>query len=161
MIKSIQGKDKIFFGVDKGTKERIFISKPEFSCNWYWSFGHLGNKNCHYHLDGYQSKGHAFKLEDGSFKVLTEKRNINMYDALLADYDLAPAIQENLWRFCELAKTIYTLKETAEVFHRGGSHYTTNPCKGILQDEPLYNKLTFDLIPNTCQAFWELIGGNA
>ncbi len=115
---------KNFFGTLKTTKERIYLTSPSWDCGWYWGFGYLGNKDCHYHLSGYANG-----------------RNINMYDALLADYDLNPTLLGNantfgsyprLWKFCELVKTAYTLKETAEVLGRGGSHYSENPRKDLI-----------------------------
>lgn len=157
MIKAITGSAKVFFGTRKSDNTRIYITKPSFDCDWYWSFGYLGNKNEHYHLESYQQKTHFFKLETGEFKLITEQRNINMYDALLADYALNPIIELNLWTFCELAKSIYTLKEAAELFHRGGSHYTKNPGQSKLQNQSLYDLLTFDLIPSQCQLLWDLI----
>ena len=141
-MKAINGKDKVFLGVDRKTAEFIYITKPTWDCEWYWSFGYLGNVHCHYHLDDYQ-KG----------------RNINMYDALLTDYDLVDRIRENLWTFCELALTIYTLKETAEVLRRGGSHCSTNPCKMDILDVEYTNKLNNVVLPKVMQTFWDLVEG--
>jgi hypothetical protein len=154
-IPTINGPDKIFFGTRKDDNSSIYITKPKFDCNWYWSFGYLGN--CHYHLYSYQTKQICLTDKDGKFHMFTEKRNINMYDALQADYDLAPAIANNLWQFCELALTIYTLKEMAELCHIGGAHMTINPGKAYLQDKDIYNKLVTEFIPKQCQALWDLI----
>lgn len=156
-IQSIIGPDKIFFGVNKETNEEIYLSKPSFDCNWYWSFGYLGNSDCHYQLDSYQSKQKILYTKDGKLTIITEKRNISMYDALLADYTLNPIIEKNLWVFCELALSIYTLKKAAELFHIGGAHMTVNPGKDKLKNIELYNTLTFDLIPEQCQLLWDLI----
>jgi len=93
----INGKVKEFFGTIDGN-EKIYYSKPTWDCGWYWAFGYLGNQNCHYHLSGFA---------DG--------RNINMYDALKEDYDLNPKLENQLWEFCELVQTAYTLKKAAEV----------------------------------------------
>ncbi|MDC0644077.1 hypothetical protein OAP32_00705 [Crocinitomicaceae bacterium] len=123
---------RVKLGIRRSDGKAIYISDPTWDCGWYWSFGYLGNDDEHYHLENYQSTDHAFKLEDGTFKLLTEKRNINMYDALVADYDLEPNIRTNLWTFCELVLTAYSLKKTAELYGRGGSHMTTNPCKELL-----------------------------
>ena len=79
---------KVFFGTNKETGERVWLDAPSWSCGWYWGFGYLGSKNCHYHLSNYRCKEHVFKLEDGSYKVLTEQRNKSIYDCLLEDYDL-------------------------------------------------------------------------
>jgi len=155
-MKEITGSDRIFFGTNTDN-ECIYITKPKFDCGWYWSFGYLGNKSQHYHLENYQSKDHFLKLEDGSFKSLTEKRNKCMYDCLLEDYKLTDKIKENLWVFCELSLSIYALKETAEVLSRGGSHMTTNPCKDIIINEDEVKRLNEVVIPELCQTLWDLI----
>ena len=137
----INGKSKVFFGSFKGTNERIYLSKPSWSCGWYWSFGYLGNDDCHYHLSNV-SEGH----------------NLNMYDALMQDYDLAPAIQDNLWQFCELVKTIYTLKEVADIYHRGGSNFTVNPCKELLQDVAKCAEINEVILPALFNAIAAITG---
>lgn len=126
----IKGTREQFFGTRKSDGHKIYITQPSWDCGWYWSFGYLGNRNEHYHLDGYANG-----------------RNINMYDALKEDYDLAPAIEENLWKFCELAKTAYTLKETAEVLGRGGSHYTTNPLAALIKNQDEVKRINEKVLP--------------
>ena len=78
MTKTINGKDKVFFGTRKEDNRRIYISKPPFDCGWYWGFGYLGNSREHYHLSSYAQKTHYFQFADGSHKLLTEKRNKSM-----------------------------------------------------------------------------------
>jgi len=156
MTQSIKGKDKVFFGKNEHG-ERIYLQKPTWDCGWYWSFGYLGNKDCHYHLDGYQKKDHCLKLEDGNYKHITEKRNICMRDALLADYELNPVIEENLWVFCELALSIYSLKETAEVLGRGGSHMTNNPCQSVIKNKTEVKRINEIVIPALCQELWDML----
>ena len=158
-MKEIIGQERVLFGTDTHG-DNIYITKPKWDCNWYWSFGYLGNKNIHYHLDAYQSKDHFFKLEDGTFKSITEKRNKNMYDCLLADYNLNEKIKAKLWEFCELSKTIYALKEAAEVLGRGGSHMTMNPCSELIKNKTEVERLNTVVIPELCQTLWNLIGGN-
>lgn len=151
-------KNKIFFGVNKKTGERIYLDAPAWSCNWYWSFGYLGNRNCHYHLANYQSQNLWFKLEDGSYKVLTEKRNKNMHDCLLEDYDLNPKIKDNLWKFCELALTAYSLKKSAEVLGRGGSHVDYNPCADLIQNQDEVKRINEIVLPAIFDKIIEIIG---
>ena len=133
-FKNINGNAKTFFGTRKSDNTRIQISKPSWDCDWYWGFGYLGNRNEHYHLDSYQSEDIHLTDDKGKFHMFTQKRNINMYDALLEDYDLAPNIKKHLWTFCELVLTAYALKDTAETLGRGGSHMTSNPCASIIKN---------------------------
>ena len=72
-----------------------------------------------------------------------------MFDALKTDYHLCKSLQEDrkLWLFCELAQTAYSLKETAEVLGRGGSHYTDNPCKEIVKNQVEVERLNQEVLP--------------
>lgn len=123
-------KTKLFFGKRKSDGVNIYLDLPSFDCGWYWSFGYLGTKNEHYHLSSYANG-----------------RNINMYDALTVDYELNEKLKLQLWNFCELATTAYTLKEYASVLHLGGSHYTVNPCKVILQNIDEWQRINKVVLP--------------
>ena len=116
---------KLFIGVHGG--ERMYLSRPSFDCDWYWGFGYIGNRNCHYHLNG-----------------IDEGKNINYFDAIKQHFGESFIIKDDkgIWTFAELVRTIYTLKETAEMFHRGGSHYTTNPAKTLSSAQTLRRKST-------------------
>ncbi len=103
-------RDRLFLGTRKDDKTPIYYFTPSWACGWYWGFGYLGNSNEHYHLDSYKP---LWNIKE--------------------DLDLNPAIEKNLWRFCELVQSAYTLKEAAEVFGRGGSHITSNPCESIIK----------------------------
>lgn len=138
---------KFYFGTRKNDNARIYLTAPTWDCGWYWSFGYLGNKNEHYHLESYQKKEHWFELKEGGYKHLTELRNIDMHSALLADYDLNPLLEKQLWKFCELAITAYALKETAEVLGRGGSHYTSNPCESVIKNTEEVKRINEIVLP--------------
>ncbi len=124
-------KNKYFFGTRKDDNARIYMESPKWSCGWYWGFGYLGNSQEHYHLDDYQESTVFHKKEDGDYYHGTEKRNKNIFSCLREDYVLCSGLSSdrNLWQFCELVQTVYTLKQTAEVLGRGGSHYTSNNCE--------------------------------
>jgi hypothetical protein len=130
----------MYFGTNNDN-ERIYLTDPKWDCSWYWSFGYLGNKNCHYHLSGYA---------DG--------RNINMFDALRNDYQLCKPLRNDktLWTFCELVSTAYTLKTTAETLGRGGSHYTNNPCSEIIKNEAETTRINTIVLPAVFEAIAHL-----
>lgn len=109
--------------------ERIQLSPPSWDCGWYWGFGYLGNRNCHYHLDGLN-------------------KDKNLYDALKEHFGDSLTIKEkDLWTFCELIATAYSLKEAAEVLGRGGAHYTTNPCKDIIINKAETDRINSIVLP--------------
>ena len=122
--------EKLFIGRHKG--EGIYLSRPSFDCDWYWGFGYIGNRNCHYHLDG-----------------IGKGKNINFRDALIQHFGDTFIIKKDsaLWQFAEIVLTIYTLKKSAELFHLGGSHMTTNPGAAMLKKSEWENEINHVLIP--------------
>lgn len=153
MNKFISGKDKIFLGTRKNDNSLIFMNKPSWDCEWYWSFGYLRNKNEHYHLSNYQDIGINLTDEKGNYHSFTQKRNMNMYDCLLYDYELSSGIKDNLWSFCEQASAIYTLNDAYEVFYRGGSHFTFHPLRDTIKSTDKATNLA-DLLETLLQKFW-------
>lgn len=158
MKTSIDGKNKIFFGKRKSDGAYIYLSKPEWSCGWYWSFGWMGNKNEHFHLDRYKAKVRFFNLKDGTNECVDELRNISMHDALKSDYELSATIDANLWQFCEQSKVIYALKETLEILHRGGSNVTAHAMRDSIKEAGKNNPIS-DLMSELLQKFWDTFGG--
>lgn len=124
--------EKYFLGKVDG--EKIYISAPSWDCGWYWGFGYLGNKNCHYHLNG-----------------IGKNENINFRDALLKHFDTNTSIFKHdglTWVFCELVLTAYTLKETAETLGRGVSHMTTNPLTDLIKNETEVKRINEIVLPS-------------
>lgn len=122
------GKEIYLLGKDK---EGIlyWLEEPQWDCGWYWGCGYVetytNNRNpsiardinSHQHFDG-----------------LFFSKNKNGYDSFKEFFEEITVSDKELWTLMELMKTIYTLKETAEVLGRGGSHYTMNPCKDIIKN---------------------------
>lgn len=129
---------RVFLGKSKKYKEPIYLYTPTFDCDWYWGFGYLGNNNCHYHLSNYQQEFTSGVV-----------RNIDMHDALQRDYGLCESLRNpnTLWTFCELFKTAYALAEVAQIYNRGGSHYSNNPCKALIKNKEQYEHINFVLLP--------------
>lgn len=120
---------KYLLGSHEG--EEIYLSAPSWNCGWYWGFGYLGNGRRHYHLNG-----------------LNNGKNQNLYDAIQEHFGDSLTINSNdLWVFCELVLTAYTLKETAEVLGRGGSYMTTNPCAELIKNPGEVERINETLLP--------------
>lgn len=137
------------FLMGKVDGESIYLSAPKWDCGWYWGFGYLGNKNCHYHLDG-----------------LSKTHNANLYDALYKEFGdtLTIGSRDDVWNqnsklytFCELVLTAYTLKETAEVLGRGGSHMTTNPLAALIKNEAEVTRINTVVLPAIFDAINDLL----
>lgn len=117
----------------------ILFRRPSFVCNWYWGFGYLGNRDCHYHLDSL----YTFDWQN------KDMQNKNLYDQLKLHFGDTLTITDDrdLWKFCEIVRTIYTLRKTAELYHLGGSHFTTNPDAELLKNPEEWKRINEVLIP--------------
>lgn len=130
---------KIFIG--KNQNESIYLSAPSWDCGWYWGFGYLGNKNCHYHVNG-----------------LEKSENSNLFDAFKKHFGNSLIVRDSqLWTLCELFKTFYALKETCEVLGRGGSHMTTNPCKELIINKSEVERLNNIVLPQIFEEIYKIL----
>lgn len=121
--------------------EPIYLSAPSWDCGWYWGFGYLGNKNCHYHVDG-----------------LNKGKNQNLYDAFIEHFGNTLTVRRSqLWTLCELFKTFYALKQTAEVLGRGGSHYTNNPCKDVIINIDEVARINNVVLPQIFEEIYKIL----
>jgi hypothetical protein len=137
MTNTTKGDGKILLGKHDG--QNIYLRAPSWDCGWYWGFGYLGNKSCHYHLDSLM-------------------KTTDLYRGMKDHFGDSLIIQDSneLWKFCELMKTAYALKETAEVLAKGGSHYTYNPCADIIKNEAESKRINEIVLPAIFDAVWEI-----
>lgn len=129
--------DRIYIGNNQN--KRIYLSAPSWDCGWYWGFGYLGNSNCHYHVDGLN-------------------KEINLYDALIEHFgDSLQISTSDLWTFAELFETFYSLKKTAEVLGRGGSHLTSNLCKDIIINKDEVKRINEVVLPQIFEEIYRIL----
>ena len=134
--------------------EKIYLTAPSWDCGWYWGFGYLGNNNNHYHVDGLK------KIETYNFnKSVFEYEFVNLYVGLKKHFGDTFVVKKDsdIWTLAELFQTFYTLKETAEVFGRGGSYYTKNPCKDLLINKELVDKINNVLLPEIFEQIYLIL----
>lgn len=124
--------EKLYLGKNQDGEE-IYMSRPSWNFDWYWGFGYIGNK----HLDSL-GEGNLFN-------------NIKIY------FQYFTLTDKELWIFCEIVKTIYTLRDTAELVNRGGSRYTNNPCKELLTKPDWYNEINNVLIPKLIDEMYQVL----
>lgn len=120
--------------------ESILLSSPSWDCGWYWGYGYLGNKNCHYRLDGLN-------------------KDKNLYDAIKEHFGdtLTITDDEDLWQFSELMASFYSLKETAKVLGRGGLHYTTNVVSDVIMNKTEAKRINEIVMPAIFEAISQIL----
>lgn len=117
---------------------KIYLTKPEWQCDWYWCFGWISSKNLHTHLNRLGSS--------------------NIYDNIKEFIPNVELSDTNLWKFCELAESIYTLKKSAELFHRGSSHIVYNAdYKKIMQNKEWCECINYVIIPALIDELYKVL----
>jgi len=137
--------DKILLGKLKsgaGTfadGENIWLTKQEWACGWYWSFGYLGNSKCHFHFDSLL----YIKDSKGSVKYtasdLFESTNIS---------------DKEWWVMRDLFVQAYALQKAAEVYRYGGHQSTLVGVTDLIKDDDMAKRLNADL-EKTLNTLWD------
>lgn len=140
-VREAFGKEVYLLGSDKNGIN-YWLEEPKWDCGWYWGCGYVetytNNKNpekardveSHQHFDGLFLNGKQNGYD--TYKTFFKEMTVN---------------DKELWTLIEVMKTIYILKETAEVIGRGGSHYTTNPCKDIIINQEEVKRINEIVLP--------------
>lgn len=153
-MKTLSNYKKMLIGYNND--EPIYLSPPSWDCGWYWGFGYLGNKNCHYHVDGL-TKQKTYNFDKKCF----EYEFTNLYDGFIKHFGNTLRVRKSdLWGLVELFETFYTLKKTAEVLGRGGSHYTTNPAKDLIINKEEVERINKIVLPQIFEEIYKILYRN-
>lgn len=147
MKKEINTKLKKSFLLGIKDNRKYYLETPSWDCGWYWGCGYVETYNrrktdieSHQHFDG-----------------LFLKTKKNGYDAFIEFFDDITIDKKEVWTLIELMKTIYILKETAEVLGSGGSHYTNNPCKDVIINTFEVARINDEVLPKLFEEVEELL----
>ena len=134
----------------------VYIERPKWSCGWYWGFGYLQRWN-------YRTQDIDFHTHiDSRFSFNKDGKQCNWFEGMKDLLDKGDVFEsdKDRWKFLEIVKTIYDLKETAEVLGRGGSHYTTNPCAELIMNHDEVRRINCKVIPALIDEMYKLLEAN-
>jgi len=97
-------KHTIFLGTIKDWGQ-IYIDKHVWSCNWYWGFGYLGNKSCHFHISSLINQ--------------PEKYDPDWTD-VSKQFDTTWITQDQWWIIRDLFSQAYAFQKAADCYMYGG-----------------------------------------
>ena len=124
----------------------LYLVEPSWDCDWYWGIGYYKIAN---HTNSLQSHFDILFFND-SYE--------NAFDKFLRIMDTTVLKNESeVFTFMELMQSMYTARRYADMLHRGGSHFTTNPCKELIQNPEEYNRINKVIIPSLWAKIKELI----
>lgn len=134
----------------------VYIERPSWDCGWYWGFGYLERWN-------YRKQDIDFHTHiDTKFSTNKHGRPCNWFDGMKDILDKGDVFKSDhdCWKFLEIVKTIYGLKETAEVLGRGGSHYAKNPCAELIMNHDEVRRINCKVIPALIDEMYKLLEAN-
>ena len=135
------GRLKTDAGTTIADGEVVYLTKHRWDCGWYWTFGYLGNRNCHFHFDSLL----YIKDDKGSVK----------YGAS-ALFSETPITDKEWWVIRELFVQAYALKKAAEVYRHGGNQTTVQGVTDLIRSEDLEGRLNKDLF-EVLETLWNFI----
>ena len=111
------GKDIFYLGQEEdGTN--VWLEDFTWDCGWYWGGGYL---------ETYTNNANPEAARDISshshFDGLGKDKNL--FDGFKSRIVKTPLTDNELWQLCDLMQSFYTLRESAEWFKNGSSHYTS------------------------------------
>lgn len=141
-----QRRGKKFFLL--GTDEEgvpYWLVEPSWDCGWYWGFGYIqtmrGNRRPEtaFDIDSHEHVNSCFWDND-----YCEPK----WDAAWRKKFTNSALDTSeVWKFLELMKSAYTLREFAEFCHHGGAWVSDNPLRELFKDEEMEKRINETLLP--------------
>ena len=145
-IKTFHGEKLYFLGKDSDG-DAYYLEQEKWDCGWYWGFGYIqgftDNKitdrhhSSHQHADKFMSEW--FTAFNGSEPILKEQ---------------AFSKSEG-WELSELFKRFYTLKDSADMFGRGGCHISGT--SKYLKDEDLAKRINEEIMPKVMESIIKIL----
>lgn len=135
------GRLKTDAGTNSADGEVVYLEKHRWDCGWYWTFGYLGNRKCHFHFDS------LLYIKDGNGRV--------KYDAS-ALFSETPLTDKEWWVIRDLFVQAYALKKAAEVYRYGGSQMALQGVTDLIRSEELAARLNKDLF-EVLETLWNFI----
>lgn len=119
-----------------------YLKSPHWECDWFWGFGYIHT---------FTNNNNPIASRDISshwhFSGIAKQYQTNYYDAFKQMFVKTPLTDKEIWTLCELMKTFYTMKDYAELVHLGGAHYTTNPCRDLIQNTKEATRINEIVLP--------------
>lgn len=120
--------------------ENVWLDKHSWECSWYWGFGYVGNKNCHFHFDS------LLYIKDGKGSVKYTASEL---------FETTNISDKDWWVLRDLFTQAYALKKAAEVYQYGG-HQTSRPgVTDLIRNKEFADLLNADL-KKVLDAAWQL-----
>ena len=139
-----------------------FYQKAKFDCDWYWGIGYVESFtnnsypwrardiDCHTHFDYMMDQQtHPGGTHANWFYGF---KNI-FHETLLTDSEI--------WKVCEIMRSLYTARNYSDMLYRGGSYYTSNPVAETIKNTAEYGRINKVVIPALLENLYKILDGTS
>ena len=141
---------KKYYQLGKKDGKEYFLEDSYWNCGWYWGLGYVETFN-RLKTD-IESHQHFNDL----FLAGQQKENGNWIYHINEFFDESVLNDKESLELSDLFKSLYSLKEVAEVFTRGNSNYAASK-EVNLKDEKLAEKINYEIMPKLFKRIRELL----
>lgn len=115
--------EEIYLGI---TEEhgKVYLTKHSWDCAWYWGFGYVRSRHCHFHFESFLTK-------------CPREASVLFNEPTFSD--------RSWWIIRDLFIQAYALKEAAATYHYGGHQCTSKGITDIIQCKEMELRLNKDL----------------
>jgi len=117
--------------------EKISFTKHSWDCDWYWSFGWIGNHNIHTHADVFTRDLLWHDVDD-------------VFEDHIFDSD------NSFWVFKDLLVQAYALSKVSHVYRSGGYCTVRIGVTDVIADKAMETRVNKDL-EKVLNTLWEFL----
>lgn len=135
--------DEIYLGRSKDEGGLYFL-KPTWN-SWYWHYGYLRNgKEDILHIN-------YLKCKHQNSLPMSLKEEFDLY------FRFKELPSDDLYTFCEISETICSLKNSAEMFLRGGYGHIDNPNYDLIKRDDWVDTINNVIIPKQIDSLYNIL----
>lgn len=131
--------ERIYLGRIAGSGG-TYLTKHTWDCGWYWGFGYLGNKNCHFHINS---------LINHPKEYCANWHNVSH------QFAETWITQRQWWIIRDLFIQAYALQKAAETYRYGG-HQTQDAAPYRITDADMAKTLN-EHLGKLLDNIWQLL----
>lgn len=139
-----------------------FYQRATFDCDWYWGIGYVESftNNSHPWLSrDIDSHTHFDYLMDQQTRL--GGTHINWFNGFKNTFHETLLTDSEIWKVCEIMKSLYTARAYSDMLYRGGSHYTSNPVAETIKNSAEYERINKVAIPALSEKLYSILDGTA
>ena len=136
--------------------KKYYIQEPQWDCGWYWGGVYINS----FTNNTNPERSRDIDLHTHFDSVFFTYKGLTSWEVIEQEFKETVLTQDEMWKMFELVKSFYTLKDTASLYHCGGSNFTGSMVDELdLKSNDIYKVIVKVHIPTILNKLKELLTG--